>query len=122
MNARNKPVTNRPWGCSSSWGYGVGRECIDEQLNVYRLIERMPDGTPFKDGSKVKFLHGQLDGMMFKRDDPQRVRLCLLYGYLKPYGRNTCSFVMSRAARKRGYKTTDGMYTRAERRYSHFAR
>lgn len=103
MNKRNKTVTNGPWGVSATSGSGIN----GEQLNVYRYL----DGKIFKDG-KLRFLHGQLDGMNFERYSEERIELCLTYGYLKRYGRNTCKFVMSRAARKRGIKTTDGMYLR----------
>ena len=36
-----------------------------------------------------------------------RERYCLEHGYLKWYGRNTCKFVMSRAARRRGMTTPE---------------
>ena len=107
MNIRNnRTVTNGPWGVSTSSGYGIA----GSKLSVCRLL----DGKLFADG-RFRFLRGQLDGMMFADkfgDDYQRI--CLTYGYLKMYGRNTCNFVMSRAARKRGYRTTDGMYLRAQ--------
>lgn len=38
--------------------------------------------------------------------------LSLLYGYTQVYSRNLSEFAMSRAARKRGVKSTDSRYLR----------
>lgn len=65
-------------------------------------------------GRKV-YQRGQLDGVQAANRDAAWT-MGLLYGYLQPYSRNTCGFVMSRAARRRGVKTTDWRYLSAQAR------
>lgn len=107
---RNTTCTRGPWGVSSTSGSGIQ----GSEISVYRMFDRSPSGK------RCLFLYGQLNGITIHGDyDTRRKemdRLMLLYGYSKYYGRNVCKFVMSRAARKRGYTTTDWMYLSAKKR------
>jgi hypothetical protein len=111
MNTKNnRTVTNGHWGVSTTSGSDIQGSI----LNVYRCI----DGSKFKDG-KFRIQYASLNGMNFpERFDSGYDRICLEHGFLKLYGRNTCKFVMSRAARKRGYKTTDWMYLGRVKRHA----
>lgn len=108
---RNTTVTRGPWNCGGMSGSGIEGYI----LQPFRMREGFqPTETCHM---TVRFQKGQLHGYSVtgtydeRRAEAQRLEL--LYGYAQYYGRNTCGFVMSRAARKRGYKTTDGMYNRA---------
>lgn len=111
MNAKNnKTVTNDHWGVSTTSGTGIDGSI----LNVYRCI----DGHHFKDG-KFRIQYASLNGMTFKERYGEAYQaVCLEHGFLKRYGRNVCGFVMSRAARKRGYTTTDWMYLGRVKRHA----
>lgn len=105
MNPKtNRNVTNSPWNSGGMFGHAGN----NYEMQPFRLIE----GHRFKDGV-MRFMYGQLHGKMFPMVEGYHKEvedLFRLYGYSKYYGRNTCKFVMSRAARKRGYTTTDWMY------------
>ncbi len=75
------------WSTTSGYGIPVGK-C---EINIHTV------------GNWRRPL--QLNGLLVS--EPESRKLGLLYGYLKYYGRNTTHFVMSRAARKRGYKVED---------------
>lgn len=60
-------------------------------------------------GGVGRMVDGQLSGVIVKTYE-EASRLGLLYGYLQPFGRNTMKWVMSRAARRRGYTTTNPSY------------
>jgi hypothetical protein len=109
MNANNKTVTNG-WGVSQT----TGSDIQGAILNVYKCH----DGSKFKDG-KFRMQYASLNGMTFPtRFDNGYDKVCLEHGFLKLYGRNTCKFIMSRAARKRGYTTTDWMYLGRVKRHA----
>lgn len=90
--------TRGPWGFSDTQGSGVAPgTCV---LSAYCLVT-LPSG-------RRVFRHGQLTGRVVPAAD--RTALAMLYGFLQPYGRNVCNFVMSRAARRRGLTTADTWY------------
>ena len=95
---RNSTVTRGPWSVGSTSGHGIDGEI----LSICRHL-RLPSG-------RYAMMRHQLDGMPFQGTRDERNRLLCLHGVLQPYNRNLCQFVMSRAARKRGVKTTDWMY------------
>lgn len=104
--ARQVITTNGPWGFSTMSGCGI------KGYEMHPAIMR--SGKLFKDG-QFRFQKGQLYGKVVATRE-EADRLSLEYGYTHLYGRNTCKFVMSRAARKRGYTTEDRMYNdRAKR-------
>lgn len=103
-----RTVTRGPWGAGSTSGTGIDGHIV----NVYRCI----DGNKFKDG-KFRIMNGQLDGLTLQTREEVNA-LQLLYGYIQPYSRNSVHFVMTRAARKRGYTTTDWMYTSRQQRHN----
>jgi hypothetical protein len=101
-----RTVTNGPWGFSSTHTSDAPHV---NTINVYRIHE----ASRFKD-RQFRVQYGQLNGTMvggnYNARNAEIDRLGLMYGYLKPYSRNTCEFVMSRAARRRGHVTTNWMY------------
>jgi hypothetical protein len=111
---RNTTVTRGPWN------YGG---CLDHRSGIYTLQPfRVRHRDPALDrlgssafGSITQ--RGQLYGHQITADydarNAESTRLGLLYGYIQRYGRNTCRFVQSRAARRRGHRTDDRMYNRA---------
>lgn len=111
MNSNNSLVTRSPWDCGGSSGYGID----GYEMQPFRIIE----GSNFKDG-KFRIMYGQLYGLRIPMDGNHHKisdDLFLLYGYGKRYSRNSCKFVMSRAARKRGHKTSDRMYNSRKERH-----
>lgn len=113
MNPKKNVTTTRgPWGYGSTSGHGIN----GHKINPHRFFHDA-NGNYVKgsDGKPVGYLRGTLAGVtVATREEVEK--LGLLYGYTNYYGRNSCGFVMSRAARKRGYTTTDGMYNRAVKR------
>lgn len=106
-------VVNDPWYYSNTSGSNI-------QGHIINAFRHFP-GKLFKDGQS-RFLHGQLNGKAVA-DSDEADALGLLYGYTRRYGRNSSGFVMSRAARKRGYKTTDRTYNyRASCQSAHAAK
>lgn len=105
---RNVIVTRGPWGYGNISGSGIK----GYRINPHRFF-RTPDGKDIrgKDGRPLPALQGTLNGVTVATLKEAR-ELGLVYGYTKYYGRNTCGFVMSKAARKRGYVTTNGQYNR----------
>lgn len=103
---RNTTVTRGPWN------YGGMSGPDGHFIQPFRI--RRENGE-----RNAPIQHGQLYGHRLTGTYDERYaeanRLGLLYGYTQYYGRNTCGFVMSRAARKRGYKTGDTMYLRRQR-------
>lgn len=97
---KNTHVTNGHWSCGTISGYGIDGYIISVHKHYTR--EQCKD-------NQYRIKSGQLDGVNVKTSEEAEA-LKLLYGYTKYYSRNTIKFVMSRAARKRGYKTTDRMY------------
>lgn len=102
MNAKNNPtVTRGPWNYGSMSGSGIDG-------SIVQPVRFWDSGRP------RPMLKGQLYGLRVTGDYDARHaeidRLGLLYGYTQRYGRNTCGFVQSRAARRRGYKTADRLY------------
>lgn len=109
MNPKRNPVVTRgPWGFSSTSGTGIDGAI----LNVYRFPR--PD--------RMLMMRGQLDGMRivgtYDERNAKLDALGLEYGYLSRYGRNTCKFVMSRAARRRGFTTQDWAYAAGRQRHA----
>lgn len=112
MNATNPYVTHANRGSLPRWcfstmsGYGID----GLEVHIYRF--------PVRDGIEVRDRHGRhlmvkhsSYGTLVKTEAEARV-IAVRDGVIFRYGRNTCRFVQSRAARKRGYVATDGMYTR----------
>jgi hypothetical protein len=101
--------TRGPWGFSTLSG---GRpHAIVMQPTICR------PGPLFRDG-RCRFQKGDHHGRPVV-DQDEATRIGLDHGYLQPYGRNTTGFVMSRAARRRGFTTTDYLYqSRAARHQS----
>lgn len=91
--------------CVSSDGPGFsttsGSDIKGYIINVYKHIEGRKFGHPH---GMMRYY--QLNGRVVETS-AEATQLGLLYGVLHYYGRNTCRFVMSRAARKRGIKTRD---------------
>lgn len=97
MKTTQTHVTRGPWGFSTT----NGSEIDGYQINVYRF--------PNAPKSYRKMMTGQINGIIVKTRE-EAGRLGMVYGFLQHYSRNSCRFVMSRAARKRGYITTDRLY------------
>jgi hypothetical protein len=100
--ARTMTVTKGPWGFSSSHQLGTKEHTI----SVYRFH----DGKRDKRGWTLQ-QKGDIYGLVVSSSE-EATRIGLERGYLQPYSRNLTRFVMTRAARKRGIKSTDGMYNR----------
>lgn len=104
---RNTTCTRGPWSFSSTSGSGIKGSI----LTPTRFRDRpVPKDGPF--GRQI-MQKGQLYGHEVTETDydkrnAEEKRLGLLYGYTQYYGRNTCEFVMSRAARKHGVKPPAG--------------
>lgn len=100
------------------WNYGGTSGSDGHFIEPFRIREGFP--VKCADGCgqlqcTFRVQRGQLYGHELKGTFDERraesTRLGLLYGYTQYYGRNTGKkFVMSRAARKRGYKTDDRSY------------
>jgi hypothetical protein len=69
----------------------------------------------FKDG-KSRYQRGDWDGVCVPYDSYSAIGLT--HGYTQPYGRNLSEFKQSRAARKRGYVSTDFWYNLNAKRYT----
>lgn len=112
--ARKTTVTRGPWSFGTISGSGIkGKE-----IQPFRLRE----GKLFRDG-KYRIQRGQLYGVTvdlgsFDANNAEIDRLGLEYGYIQHYSRNVCRFVMSRAARRRGYTTDDIWYNRKAKQYA----
>lgn len=64
-----------------------------------------------------KFIHNENYGKLIKIEDYEK--MAYERGIIVPYFRNSVKFVMSRAARKRGYTTNDYLYeSRKKWKYS----
>jgi len=116
MNPKKNPVVTRgPWGFSSTSGTGIDGAI----LHVHRF-PRPANMTAA--GWRPLMMRGQLDGMRvtggYDERNAKLDALGLEYGYLARYGRNTCKFVMSRAARRRGFTTNDYGYAAGQRRHA----
>ena len=70
--------------------------------------------TTYKDG-RVYFFKGPHYGKIVTKEEYER--MSREYGFVVGYSRNCNRFVMSRAARKRGYTTDDWMYNNVKKRY-----
>lgn len=112
MNPRKNPVVTRgPWSFSSTTGTGIRGAVLSVAAH-----RRMPDRPGLKFLlQRVLLQRGQLDKHTvdladFDARNAEINRLGLVYGYLQYRGRNTTKFVMSRAARRRGYTTADRRY------------
>jgi hypothetical protein len=102
MQPNSTIVTRPPWNFGTESGSGIRGHL----LQPFRLRE----GKLFKDG-KHRVQKGQLWGLAV-RDSQVADTLALLYGYVQKYSRNSTHFVQSRAARRRGYVTSDVWYLR----------
>jgi len=97
---KNRTCTRGPWGYSCTSGSGI-RGIVVHAYRVRPGVRAIQRGT----------IYGlSIDLGDFDRNHDEYARLGLLYGYTQYHGRNTGRFVMSRAARKRGYTTTDRAY------------
>lgn len=113
MNPKRQTICTRDQWCTGSNSGADGY-----RLSCFRPREGFPPGGRF--GSTARYQRGQLDGLLltgtYDEREAEAKRLMVLYGYDQWHGRNTCGFVMSRAARKRGYTTTDRMYLNRQAR------
>lgn len=66
-------------------------------------------GHPLNKTGKYKILKSEVDGKLYNSIE-ELDKMGLERGYIHYYGRNTCEFVMSKAARKRGYTTQNRGY------------
>lgn len=118
MNARNVTVTNSALpghrlivGVSCMTGSGIdGAE--SHVTRAYNRSVRPEEKRGPLHETTTKWLHTSFYGRTFASSDAHS-QACLEYGWTARHGRNSCGFVMSRAARKHGMTTTNGMYCRA---------
>lgn len=101
MNARKNVtcVESNGFGFGTMSGYGINGHEIQPCRHVI-----------LKSGRWAMMRHS-LYGRTVSTYEEAR-KLGIEAGILHYYGRNTCGFVQSRAARRRGYVTTDHMYLR----------
>jgi hypothetical protein len=107
-------VTRGPWNYGGLSGSGIDGYLI-QPFRIRERAEFESHGLPFTGRCNFKVQRGQIYDTRVSLDKDGRAedrRIGLLYGYIQHYCRNSCRFVMSRAARKRGMKTDDGMYNR----------
>ena len=106
MNARNKHVTRSKglakWNVSTTTGHGIN----GAELSVFQIIPGRKFGHPH---GMIRY--AALNGKLFPSSDAA-FEAAAQHGYTIPYGRNTVEFVMSRAARRRGWTTTNWIYLR----------
>jgi len=102
MNPLRNPLCTRNGG--PSFGTTSGHGIRGYQISTAKFLTRATKkGTWMRPGQ----LDGKLVGSQSEAD-----RLGVLHGILVRHGRNSGSFVQSRAARKRGYVATDWRYLR----------
>lgn len=107
MNKRNGCTSINGWSTGTHHEHGTSAYII----SVSRYYRDLPNDF----GGKGLHVPGDLDGVVCS-SWAEASRLQEEHGYLHPYCRNTCGFVMSRAARKHGMKTNDSRYLSRERR------
>ena len=100
MSRHRRIVTNWPW-CSGHEHQLGTEEYILKPFKVW-------DGHLFQDG-RTRHQRGELYDVVVSSDE-EAARRQLEHGDSKVYGRNVIRFVMSRAARRRGYTTQDSLY------------
>lgn len=101
-------VTNDTHSVSNTSGYIPGK--------IVLSVTRHFSATKFG----YKILRADVNDMQFPDTEEGREaadRLCLERGYLRFYGRNSCGFVMSRAARRRGLTTNCFRYRNQQDRH-----
>ncbi len=98
---RRSIVTNGPWNYGGMSGSGIPAGHIVHQPFRNR------DGKLFKDGKGRTQKGDCYDVIMTHAEHDAKG---LEHGYTKLFTRNYGKFVMSRAARKRGYQTDDYFY------------
>lgn len=108
MNPRNQPIC-----CNSGWSVG---SC---QMKGFACAEpaKIYGDMPNKFGGIGVHKPGDIYGMRFANSDEAH-RYMRERGYSHYYCRNSRGFVMSRAARKRGYTTGDWRYNACARRHN----
>ncbi len=99
----NGPLSHVSVGCTS--GTGI--------IGVISSVSRHYDNVPGK--RPYRILKTSLYGRSFASSEEHSAE-CLRLGFTREYSRNRCEFVMSRAARKRGMKTSDYRYNAAAAR------
>ena len=98
MKPTQPTVTTPRWGFSTT----SSSDTTGCQISVYRFVGR-------------KLATADLNGLTVASDDQARA-IALARGYLQPYCRNSCKFVMSRAARRHGVTTQDWLYNSRRKR------
>lgn len=96
---RRMIVTNGDWNVSGTTGSGIPTGMI--QTNFFR-VRKGRNGNLYQYGDK--------SGLTVSSKDFDS--LTLIHGYSKFYTKNYREFIMSRAARKRGYRTVNAQYNR----------
>ena len=96
------------WNYAIEYGWGISG-CIIEPVRF--LSKKNASSRP-----DLYTLKGQLYGVHVPTKE-EVTRLGLLYGYIMPVSRNSKKFVMTRAARRRGYLSTDVGYNRKAMAY-----
>lgn len=90
-----------------NWGHGCTTgDGIPNGYAIYRACRYV---------ANYRFLHNENYGKLVKLEDVNKMGY--ERGILVPYTKNCVKFVMSRAARKRGYTTNDYLYTSRKDRY-----
>lgn len=116
---RNKPrkCSSNKSVCGTMFGWGIPGEMVEYQ--TFMLI-RNPDNRLNKYGgySDNYILHVPEYRKLMTQEEADK--LDIESGRAVPYFRNSCGFVQSRAARKRGYVSTDLFYNRkTKKKWSH---
>jgi len=105
FNSGCRTVSRKDTLCGCSYGYHTPEGMV--RFECCRIFKK--DNITF-------FARGPLYGKIIPKEDYDK--LAREHGFTSAYSRNTCKFVMSRAARKRGYTTDDWMYNSKKERYS----
>lgn len=108
MNPRKQQTCSNPDWCVGSMTEHWNGKTIAQPFRVYPNLKN-------KYGGHGVHKHGDIYGMEFPNSDEAH-KYMRERGYSHYYCRNITGFVMSRAARKRGYTTTDRLYLRREER------
>lgn len=119
MNPRKNPIVQHAnngslprWNFSTMSGTGIA----GVEIHIFRFPERNGVQLRGKDGFWLMVRHSTYGVTVPDRGDAEAIGF--RDGVLFRYGRNTCRFVMSRAARRRGVRTDDRAYLETVQRYA----